>query len=248
MYMSFHGAIGLAFLFAAGVSAANPVALDKDPNLVGWWQFDDPNGKVATDVSPHARHGTLQGNLSFDVDSVAGRTGRAIRLGGDGAFIEVTGYKGVVGTRPRSVAAWIETATTRGQIVSWGTDEFGQMWNFGFVRGRIGVTPHGGYLYMNAETHDDQWHHVAVVVRPARLPNLHDDVTLYLDGSVAEIHDIGLLDLWPLQTGNERDVRIGQGFQGSLDDLRIYDRALSEDEIQVLFRLESDRPVPPPGR
>ena len=35
----------------------------------------------------------------------------------------------------------------------------------------------------------------------AELPNLHDDVTLYLDGAPAEIHDIGLLDLWPIQTG-----------------------------------------------
>jgi len=118
------------------------------------------------------------------------------------------------------------------------------MWNFGFVRGRIGVTPHGGYLYMNQETHDDQWHHVAAVVRDADLPNLYDDVTLYLDGDVAEIHDIGLLDLWPLETGNELNVRIGPRFKGDLDDLRIYDRALSDEEIQVLFRLESDRPVP----
>jgi hypothetical protein len=69
-------------------------------------------------------------------------------------------------------------------------------------------------------------------------------VTLYLDGEVAEIHDIGLLDLWPLETGNELNVRIGQGFKGSLDDLRIYDRALSDEEIKVLFKLESNRPTP----
>jgi hypothetical protein len=86
------------------------------------------------------------------------------------------------------------------------------------------------------------------VVQEADLPNLHDDVTLYLDGEVAEIHDIGLLDLWPLETGNDLNVRIGQGFKGLLDDLRIYSRALSDEEIKVLFTLKSDRPVPKAGK
>jgi hypothetical protein len=182
--------------------------------------------------------------LSFKTRSVSGKTGKAFQFDGEETLVEVADYKGVTGTRARTVAAWIKTATTQGQIVSWGTNDFGKMWNFGFVRGRIGVTPHGGYLYMNPETHDNEWHHVAAVVRDADLPNLHDDVTLYLDGGVAEIHDIGLLDLWPLETGNELNVRIGQRFKGCLDDLRIYDRALSDEEIRVLFRLEGDRPVP----
>ena len=66
-------------------------------------------------------------------------------------------------------------------------------------------------------------------------------VVLYLDGAPAEIHDIGLLDLWPLQTGDDLDVRIGQGLNGALDDLRIYDRPLSEGEIRALFELKTDR-------
>jgi hypothetical protein len=107
----------------------------------------------------------------------------------------------------------------------------------------VGVTPNGGYLYMNRETHDDEWHHVAAVVREAELPNLHDDVALYLDGAPAAIHDIGLLDLWPIETGDELDVRIGTGFQGLIDDVRIYERALSEDEVTALFRLRSNRPL-----
>jgi hypothetical protein len=101
---------------------------------------------------------------------------------------------------------------------------------------------------MNEEVDDDEWHHVAAVVQEAELPNLHDDVTLYLDGEVAEIHDIGLLDLWPLETGNDLNVRIGQGFKGLLDDLRIYSRALSDEEIKVLFTLKSHLPLPRAGK
>jgi len=78
---------------------------------------------------------------------------------------------------------------------------------------------------------------VAAVVREAELPSLQNDVTLYLDGTIAEIDNIGLLDLWPIQTEPGRDVTIGEGFRGAIDDLRIYDRALSEDEVVVLFRM-----------
>ena len=125
--------------------------------------------------------------------------------------------------------------------MSWGEEDFGKMWMFKFVRGRLGVVPDGGYFYMNDPVNDDEWHYVAVVVEEAKLPNLHDDVKLYLDGGLAKIHDIGLLDLWPIETGKELDVRIGRGFQGLIDEVRIYDRALSKEEMKELFKLQRAR-------
>lgn len=238
--------IVLAMFLVNGVSVAEsdrPVTLNTDPNLAGWWRFDETSGPAAKDSSSGKREATLKGNLSFKEDSVPGRTGKAIELDGSENLIEVTHYKGVTGTQCRTVAVWIKTATAQGQIISWGTEDFGKMWTFGHIRGRVGVTPHGGYLYMNRRTDDNKWHHVAAVVRQAELPNLFENVTLYLDGAIAEIHDIGLLDLWPIETGDELDVKIGRGFKGALDDLRIYDRALSDEEVQVLFKLESDRPA-----
>jgi len=229
-------------LAAVAQAAGDRPTLDTDPNLVGWWKFDETVGVSAADSSRHQRPGTLKGSLSFDKGSAPGRVGNAIRLDGKDALIEVPKYKGVTGTRPRTVAVWIKTTATQGEIVSWGTQDFGQMFTLGFIRGRIGITPNGGYYYMNPQVHDDEWHHVAAVVREAELPNLHDDAALYLDGAPAEIHDIGLLDLWPIQTGNELDVRIGRKFAGLLDDLRIYDRPLTDDEISILFKLQSHRP------
>ena len=122
--------------------------------------------------------------------------------------------------------------------MSWGKRDFGQMWIVRFIRGHVGATPNGGYYYMADSVHDEKWHHLAVVVGKAELPNLHDDVTLYLDGKIAAIDRIGLLDLWPVGTGNELDVVIGGNFQGAIDDLRIYDRALSEEEVAALHKAE----------
>ena len=237
-------AIGLLVLEIAAVGQAAPAPaeqpktanLDTDTNLAGWWKFDDASGATAVDSSKRGRNGTLQGGLSFDKDSAPGRTGKALKFDGKEGFVQITGYKGVSGTAPRTLAAWIKTKTSKGEIVSWGVGDFGKMLIFGFIRGRTGVTPKGGYLYMNDPANDDAWHHVAVVVEEAKTPNLHDNVKLYRDGELAKIHDIGLLDLWPIDTGGEQDLRIGQKFNGLIDEVRLYDRALSEDEIKALAR------------
>lgn len=234
---------------AAGFAAVEPakatqgLTLDTDPHLVAWWRFEETAGKTAADSSGHGHHGRLEGNLSFDTHSAPGRSGRAIRLDGTEECVRVPSFKGVTGTRARTVAAWIKTAQRTGEIASWGRNEHGQMFIFGHIRGRVGVTPKGGYLYMKAATDDDAWHLVAVVVQEASPPNLHDHVKLYKDGEVAEIDDIGLLDLWPIETGADQDVCLGRRFKGLLDEVRLYDRALSEEEIKALFKLGTDQPL-----
>ncbi len=232
--------------FSAAVTGKDKTTtLDTDPHLVGWWKFDETAGKTAADSSMHKRKGTLTGDLSFDKSSAEGRIGKALKLDGRD-YVEITKYKGITGTKPRTVAAWIRTNKTDGEIVSWGEDDFGKMFYCRFIRRRIGVTPDGGYLYMKEYVNDDKWRHVAVVVRQAELPNLHDDVKLYLDGEVAIIDDIGLLDLWPLTTGKNIDVRIGRRYVGLLDDLRLYDRPLSDDEVKAIFQLKTNQPLPKP--
>ena len=238
----------LTFSVATRTEAADkPRTLDTDPNLAGWWKFDEASGKTTPDSSKHGRSGTLKEDLSFDKDSAKGRTGKALKFD-DNGHVEITKYKGVTGTRARTVAAWIKTENDGGEIISWGEDDFGKMFTFCFIRGRIGIRPNGGYYYMNEPVDDDQWHHVVVVVKEAEVPNLHDDVVLYRAGIIAEVHDIGLLDLWPVDTGSDLDVRIGRGFEGLIDDVRIYDRVLSDKEVLALFKLQSDRPLPKPEK
>jgi hypothetical protein len=165
-----------------------------------------------------------------------------LKLAKDDA-VDVKGYKGVTGTAPRAVTAWIKTNKTRGNIVVWGENDSGKQFRFAHIRGRIGLTPNGGYYYMKEYTNDNQWHHIAVVVKESELPNLHDDIVLYLDGEVAVIDDIGLLDLLPVETAEKDDVRIGDGYEGLIDDLRIYHRALSINEIKAIHKGKSNKPL-----
>jgi hypothetical protein len=206
-------------------------APDSDSRLALWLKLDEAEGKSAADSSGRGRNGTLHGEAEW----VAGRTGQALRLNGKKAFVEISGYKGISGAQPRTVAAWIRTKVSHGEIIVWGQDDAGMMWTFGFIRGHVGVTPKGGYLCMKEEIHDGKWHHVAVVLAGGDPPNLQNDVKLYLDGKPADIHSVGLLDLLPIDTGGEMDIQIGKGFEGCLDDVRLYGRVLSKDEITALF-------------
>lgn len=199
--------------------------------LVAWWPFDETEGTTAADRSSNSHPATLEGGAKF----VPGKIGNCVMLDGKTGYLRVEGFKGVTGTTPRTIAAWVKTQAASGQIVSWGSSEPGKRWTFGFIRGRIGVTPQGGYLYVKDPLHDDNWHHVVVTMEEGSPPNLHDHVKLFVDGRPAEIHDIGLLDLWPIETGDELDVTIGRGFSGLIDDLRIYNRALTEEEIRSLY-------------
>ena len=227
--------IGLA---GSALGQAVEGAAVEQKNLAGWWALDDASGTTAADSSQHGRKGTLVDGLSFENNSVAGRIGKALKFEGKQGHVEIAGYKGVTGTAPRTVAAWIKTSQRRGDIIRWGSDDAGKIFRFGFIRGRVGLDPSGGYLYVNDDLTDDEWHHVAVVVVEGDPPNLHDSVNLYVDGQPADIHDIGLLDLWPLDTGDDMAVTIGRGFTGLIDEVRLYDRALSAEEINALFKLQ----------
>ena len=212
-------------------------SLNTDSHLVGWWKLDEASGTQAADASGHGHAGVLGGGLSFDHASAPGRLGKALRFDRGNDAVRIAGYKGITGTGARTVAAWIRTARPQGEIVSWGKPDFGKMWIFGFIRGHVGVTPKGGYYYMEPTVHDNAWHHVAVVLRAGEPPTLYRHATVYLDGKIAEPDRIGLLDLWPINTEQDQDVTLGRGFRGLLDDVRIYDRALSDEEVEALYRM-----------
>jgi hypothetical protein len=209
--------------------------LDTDHHLVGWWKLREAAGNIAADSAASPHPGTLAGGLAFAAPTVPGVAGAGLQFTGKDACVRINGFKGVTGPGPRTICVWIKTSAPTGELVSWGGDAAGKMWTLGFIRSRIGVTPKGGYLYMKAPVHDDVWHQVAVVVQEASPPNLHDHVKLFRDGTLAEIDDIGLLDLFPIETGDKNDVRIGGRFKGLMRDVRIYARALSEDEIKALY-------------
>ena len=149
--------------------------------LEGYWPFDGD----ARDLSGNDRHGTIIGDAHF-IDN--GMHGSTLELDGDGDYISVEGYKGIL-QPPWTLACWLKT-TTAGDldIVSWGSEGGGLKVEFRLHDGRLRIEHGNGNNRGDAEVHDDQWHH-AVAVLPEG--GLMEDVIFYLDGEPLETFQIG---------------------------------------------------------
>ncbi|MHC4328406.1 MAG: LamG domain-containing protein [Planctomycetota bacterium] len=206
-----------------------------DPTLVGWWTFDDGSGTTPLDSSDYGRHGEFVGSPEW----TDGHTGGALRVS-QGNYVVIPGYKGVLGTTSRTCMAWIKTTTAPGVIFGWAPVVAGAKW---IVRvndgGQLRCEVHNGFHYGTTILTDDQWHHVAVVLVDDGSPDVVETL-LYVDG-VLETSNADSADE-PINTAEEMDVTIGQNphatnrwFDGLLDEARIYERALSQAEIQAVM-------------
>ena len=207
--------------------------LAADPNLVAHWPLDGD----ATDSSGYAHHGTVHGDPSW----VAGVVGSgAIQMDGVDDHIEIENYTGVTGTQPRTVTAWINAdASTHGAIVMWGDDSVaGGKWLFRINHGgQLRVSASGGSAIATTDLRGTGWHHVAVVLTDDETVTT-DDIQFYIDGMLDPASFVSSV---AINTTDITNVTIGAtpiatlSFEGMVDDLRIYDRALSEAEIDEII-------------
>ncbi|MEJ2703230.1 MAG: hypothetical protein P8Z79_12390 [Sedimentisphaerales bacterium] len=213
------------------------VPLADDPSLVGWWTFNEGVGTTAVDWSGHGHHGTLVGSPQW----ADGYDASAINIGGvSGNRVEIIGYEGVLGTQDRTTTAWIKTAAA-GDFVSWGQNTTSQKWIFRVQNNpnAIRLEVSGGYTIGTTDVQDNQWHHAAAVLESAGSPDV-SDIRLYLDSVLEAISSSSVVDI---NTVGGRNVWIGDGhhdrpFPGLIDDVRIYDKALSEDELKLVMRID----------
>jgi len=219
--------------FAEGYSRTpmGPVA-----NIVSHWKLDEDSG-VTADDSTGDNDGTLMGGAVW----VGGEIDGALELDGIDGHVEMVDYKGVVGTQSRTVSAWIKTTTNTGSIISWGAPSTGGKWLFrvqandGYI-GTIRVSAEGGYIVGSTYVCDGRWHHVAAVLEDDGTADV-DEIKLYVDG-VEEL--VSAVLPCEINTASDENVRIGcytagyTYFTGLIDDVQIYDRALTNNEIRKI--------------
>ncbi|MBW2096549.1 MAG: hypothetical protein JRI80_16885, partial [Deltaproteobacteria bacterium] len=119
-------------------------------------------------------------------------------------------------------------------IVSWGRPGTGggQWFNEITAGGKLRAAVWGGSILGDTQIDDGTWHHVAVVV-PDKENVKAEDILLYIDG---EQEDTTLSNgARTIDTAVDMDVLLStDGSEGLLDDLRIYNYMLREDDIQAL--------------
>jgi len=196
-------------------------------SLAGYWQFE---GNL-NDSSGNNRHGAGVGNPTF----AAGKVGQAVNLTGSN-YVVITGYKGILGGGAFSIAAWVKTGGN-GTMVNWGTQAGGQRVDFRLDQGRLRIEHSNGNLQGNTVLADGQWHHVALTVSE-NAPLSYPAVRLYLDGNddsqtTTDPDTFNIVANIDVNIGR-RGTNNDRVFSGSLDEVRIYERVLSQDEIAWL--------------
>jgi len=218
-------------LCIALTSAANAA----DPNLVGWWRFDGD----ALDTSGNERHGTLNGSPTFG----PGVFGQALEFQDNPDYVTIDGYKGVLGTHAFSITAWVKTANPANieQIVHWGAHAGGQRVEFRINSNRLRISHGNGNVQGNTDLIDDEWHHVAVTVIDNATAS-STDVKFYVDGEDDTMESTDP-DGWDIVANATLDVTIGwrptqqdRPFIGSIDDVRIYDKVLTQEEVLAIMQ------------
>ena len=209
-----------------------------DPGLVAAWTMDDAFGETIRDETGRYP-ATLQNMNSLwrPLETIPGKTSHCLAFDGIDDYAEVTDFKGIPGSASRTCAAWIKTTQISGEIITWGDLETGGKW---IIRvnetGSLRAEVQGGYIYGTTPVNDGNWHYVAVVLEDDGSPNV-SEVRLYVDGHPETI--AGVLER-AVNTSAAQDVRIGaftagpRYFRGMIDEVRIYDRALSDAEIAGL--------------
>jgi hypothetical protein len=218
--------------------------------MVGWW----PGDGNANDISGNGLNGVLMNGTSF----APGVVGQAFNFDGVSNYVQVatTDSLNPVQGQGWTVEGWIRPATNIGEMpIAQKGNEMGttdpydygrQYWTFGTDESKlIFEVGHTGYNVESMISSNgialNQWSHVAVVVTNIGGPG--DSYTFYINGTNAgtqiaiEGSVASITTTEPLRIGAAKDWNdiVSYHFQGQIDELAIYNRALSASEIAAIY-------------
>ncbi|MHB1162907.1 MAG: LamG domain-containing protein [Minisyncoccota bacterium] len=234
-------------MYNAGSGSHINVSLNP-PNLanglVGWWTFD--GAQMVSNVADTSGQGNNGNLVSYtSTTTTPGPVGQALSFNGNNQYVNLgTNSTAFNFSANLSGAAWIKTATDGKIFVSYQN-------NNPLFYMQVGATTAGGtankfvvylrtdngtvvVLSSNKSVTDNIWHHV-VFTRDASA----QIVNLYIDGVLDS--QFGYTDTGPISTsaGGHSISLAGTtySFNGSVDDVRVYNRALSAQEVKQLYNL-----------
>lgn len=221
----------VVFLSSFAHSANEP-----EDALILYMSFDTIDGKQAIDHSKYENHGEMIG----DIKHVKGKFGKALEFHGDQDFVQIPHHETLTVDQDVTVMAWIHTERHTGpndgqwqgilakgnnpRSYSFWTEAKSKCLHFS-----VGP-PNGGGSVCNGEVKLNEWQHVVAQV---------DNGThrYWVNGQkVGEIgnkpNPPGLEDTSPVVIGTAGGGNI-RWFLGMIDEVRIWNRALSEEEVNT---------------
>ncbi|MHC4070898.1 MAG: LamG domain-containing protein [Planctomycetota bacterium] len=219
-----------------------------DPDLVAHWRFDETSGTTAFDASGNGHDGTIMGDPQW----VPGKLGGALEFDGAGDYVDCGASPDYEIAVNITIACWIKVdvfdknwqAIITTSDSSWRVHRSSSTNNIAW--GSSGLSPTD--LTGTTDVSTGEWFHVAAVYNGAQK-------LLYINGNLdASSDSTGNISVssMPVYIG-ENSGATGRFWDGLIDDVRIYKRALAETELLgvmsgggVEYPLASG-PTPPDG-
>ncbi|RJR28688.1 hypothetical protein C4564_04655 [Candidatus Microgenomates bacterium] len=200
--------------------------------LVGYWSTEEQTGTTTTDNSGNSQTGTLVGSPTWAI----GKYGSAVSFSNN--EVQTTADTLFDFTSDFSLSFWINVDSTnstsyRGVMGKWsGTD--GSGWDLGIQSGKIRMTLRGSSKIdhgagVGNSLGSETWHHVVIVNTPTK-------ISTYEDGMLVHTKE----GTWTSVT-NDQPFWFGDrgasstGFIGELDEVRVYNRAVTAAQVSNLY-------------
>ena len=205
-------------------------------DLVLHLQFEGRTGKAIPDLSPVGNDGTLHGDAV--VRTTPGIRESYVELDGRGDFIQIPHDPTLSLTTDCTIALWVRAREFRdlhGLVCKYIPKN---AFTFRISARKIrGLVMFGDYNNTNVSKSAlvlDRWTHLAVTLSDNKVSFYFDGL---LDASAERPKPRPLAtNTNPVRVGSDYD---GRYFKGDVDEVRIYRRALSAEEVAELFRSES---------
>jgi len=200
--------------------------------LVLWLKFNEGSGNIAYDSSFYNNHGTIYGATWTD-----GKFGKALSFDGVDDYVKVADSASLDIADEITIEAWIYPTkieyyhTFISKVKNWRND--------GFV---VRLTGDGRVQFITLDFDYDvitspeiktyTWYHIIAINKGGEFKRIYINGVLKGENT-DKVADITLNDA-PLYVGFE-PIHPNERFNGTIDEVRIYNRALTEEEIKMLY-------------
>ena len=260
---TFGDACGGGYYFAGSIDqvriynyARTPAQIAYDYNRggpVGWWKMDECQGTTINDASGNGNIGALTvggsgtqasaGTCSTSATTAwsqgaTGKFGSSLNFDGTDDYIDAGSSFPQPTDQSFSMSAWVKSSGSGGLIVSKMNDSVA--WDGYYLReigGRfnLGLLKTYGSVALNLSSATsvsaNTWYHVAVIYNGSQA-RMYINGILDASASYAGGYDTTTV---PLSIGG----RGGSSYAGQIDDVRIYNYALSADQVKLVMNNNS---------
>lgn len=222
------------------MNAGHPVGGSPVGSQVGYWKFDEGYGTTAYDSSPHGNDGTLTGTTLPEWTS-DGKFGKAFNFNGGEERIDVGNIEAFdLFSQASTISFWIKKSNQERMIPMAkfhydGGNSKGWMFDFDSNYSRVNIADGSGYAWQPqfGAIDDDTWYHITLTFDDSSRQAI--PYTNGVQGNSVTIPEGEFVpaSLYSMTIGSRPDSTTWNPMQGLIDEVKIYNSALTEDEIKI---------------